>query len=125
MFGALYAASLKIVASNEIYRLVYSILLGCLTVAIVLFTVLNHYNKNRDRAKIYTHNVAADIVDEFEDLLDKYDITIPDEEREGAEDEARIYGQAYDELIYKTEISLISLLAYFAYSHPIVKTGLR
>ena len=41
---------------------------------------------------------AAVICDAFEDLLDKHDITIPDLEREGNEDEARIYGLTYENL---------------------------
>ena len=43
-------------------------------------------------------NTAADIIDIFEELLDKLDITLPDEWREGEEDEARIFGDTYYEL---------------------------
>lgn len=43
-------------------------------------------------------NTAADIIDIFEELLDRLDITLPDEWREGEEDEARIFGDAYYEL---------------------------
>ena len=43
-------------------------------------------------------NTAADIIDIFEELLDRLDITIPDKWREGEEDEARIFGDAYYEL---------------------------
>ena len=43
-------------------------------------------------------NTAADIIDIFEELLDKLDITLPDKWREGEEDEARIFGDAYYEL---------------------------
>ena len=38
--------------------------------------------KKHNRRKIYTHNIAAAIVDEFEEVLDEYDITVPDESRE-------------------------------------------
>lgn len=41
---------------------------------------------------------AIDIIDIFEELLDRLDITLPDEWREGEEDEARIFGDAYYEL---------------------------
>lgn len=43
-------------------------------------------------------NTAADIIDIFEELLDRLDITIPDKWREGEEDEARIFGDTYYEL---------------------------
>lgn len=43
-------------------------------------------------------DTAADIIDIFEELLDKLDITIPDQWREGEEDEARIFGDTYYEL---------------------------
>ena len=42
--------------------------------------------------------VAFQIMNEFENLLDKHNITIPDENREGGEDEAHIYGVTYYEL---------------------------
>lgn len=43
-------------------------------------------------------DTAADIIDIFEELLDRLDITLPDEWREGEEDEARIFGDTYYEL---------------------------
>lgn len=43
-------------------------------------------------------NAAADIIDIFEELLDRLDITLPDEWRDGEEDEARIFGDTYYEL---------------------------
>ncbi len=43
--------------------------------------------------------MAIDILDRFEDLLEKYDITIPDGDRQGDEGEARIYGMTYGELM--------------------------
>lgn len=43
-------------------------------------------------------NTAADIIDIFEELLNRLDITIPDKWREGEEDEARIFGDTYYEL---------------------------
>lgn len=41
---------------------------------------------------------ADDIIDIFEELLDRLDITLPDKWREGEEDEARIFGDTYYEL---------------------------
>lgn len=43
-------------------------------------------------------NIAADIIDIFEELLDRLDITIPDKWRVNEEDEARIFGDTYFEL---------------------------
>ena len=43
-------------------------------------------------------NTAADIIDIFEELLDRLDISLPDKWREGEENEARIFGDAYYEL---------------------------
>ena len=43
-------------------------------------------------------NTADDLIDIFEELLDRLDITIPDKWREGEEDEARIFGDTYYEL---------------------------
>ena len=43
-------------------------------------------------------NTAADIIDIFEELLDRLDITLPDKWRDGDEDEARIFGDPSDEL---------------------------
>ena len=43
-------------------------------------------------------NTAADIIDIFEELLNRLDITLPDKWREGEEDEARIFGDTYYEL---------------------------
>ena len=43
-------------------------------------------------------DAADDIIDIFEELLDRLDITLPDKWREGEENEARIFGDAYYEL---------------------------
>lgn len=49
--------------------------------------------------------LAIDIIEEFEDLLEANNLTIPDRDREGNEDEARIYGINYYNLEDKvTEI---------------------
>lgn len=41
---------------------------------------------------------SAAIVELFEDILEKHDITIPDEDRTGDESEARLYGMTYSDL---------------------------
>lgn len=41
---------------------------------------------------------AAEIIDVFEDLFEKLNINIPDSNREGNKEEARIYGSTYYEL---------------------------
>ena len=43
-------------------------------------------------------DTADDIIDIFEELLNRLDITLPDKWREGEEDEARIFGDTYYEL---------------------------
>ena len=39
--------------------------------------------------------IAIECIEEFEELLDEKEISIPDEDREGKEEEARIYGTTY------------------------------
>ena len=43
-------------------------------------------------------DTADDIIDIFEEMLDRLDITLPDKWREDEEDEARIFGDTYYEL---------------------------
>lgn len=45
-----------------------------------------------------TRGIAIMILDIFEDMLEEKGIMIPDEDREGAEDEACLYGSTYYEL---------------------------
>lgn len=42
--------------------------------------------------------ITCAIIDEFEEVLEKNDITIPDSEREGDPEEAKIYGKTYYDL---------------------------
>ena len=59
-------------------------------------------NRKEEKNTINTINnltdTAGDIIDIFEELLDRLDITLPDKWREGEEDEARIFGDTYYEL---------------------------
>ena len=48
--------------------------------------------------KINLRHTSSDICELFEELLDKYDINIPDENREGDPDEAHLYGDNYVDL---------------------------
>lgn len=41
---------------------------------------------------------SVDIVELFEDILDRHNIDIPDEDRTGDESEARLYGMTYSTL---------------------------
>ena len=59
---------------------------------------------------IYTREVANNIVEAFEDLLEENDITIPDEDREGNDDEARLYGTTYDNLLTNVESMVVELM---------------
>lgn len=42
--------------------------------------------------------IAIDILDEFEEVLDRHEIKLPSGDREGREEEACIYGTEYYEL---------------------------
>ena len=42
--------------------------------------------------------LAGEILDEFEELLEMKDVTIPSDDREGGDEEARLYGSEYFEL---------------------------
>ena len=47
---------------------------------------------------VKVRKVALDICELFEELLDTHNIDIPDDDREGDDGEARIYGMTYAEL---------------------------
>ena len=54
------------------------------------------YCRNYDDVDL--RNTADELIDIFEELLDRLDIALPDKWREGEEDEARIFGDTYYEL---------------------------
>lgn len=61
--------------------------------------------------KIFTRNQAATIVELFEDLLEQNGITLPspeDDEKE-PDNEARIYGSVYYDLVDDVEAILIDI----------------
>lgn len=59
---------------------------------------------------VSTRNIAADIVERFEAILDEYDINIPDDLREGSINEASLYGETYSNLLDEVEEILYSAL---------------
>lgn len=63
-----------------------------------------------DRIKVRL--TSALICDIFEELLDKYNITIPDEDRTGADDEGRLYGLTYFNLETEVTEALRTLIEY-------------
>lgn len=66
--------------------------------------------------KIYTHDIAAQMVDLFEDLLDRKNITVPcsdeneEADRSDIDNSARLYGSEYSELLDDIEATLIGVL---------------
>lgn len=50
---------------------------------------------------------SIEIMELFEELLEKHDITIPDEDRTGDESEARLYGCTY----YDLEEEVVAILS--------------
>ena len=61
---------------------------------------------------IYTRDEAVLIVEMFESVLDTYNIKVPspeDDERE-LDNEAKLYGSVYSDLLDNVEASLIELL---------------
>lgn len=62
--------------------------------------------KETETNVISIREYAAGICDVFENLLAEHDILIPDEEREGEEEEACLYGDAY----YATEDRIVEIL---------------
>lgn len=73
--------------------------------------------------KIYTHDEAALIVDFFEEVLDKYGLKIPspeDDER-GEENDAKLYGSVYSELLDNVEEKLCEMLTRQASGSIVVR----
>ena len=60
--------------------------------------------------RINVRLIAATICELFEELLDKHDITIPDDDRTGDEGEARLYGLTYFNLELEVTDELRSLI---------------
>lgn len=54
----------------------------------------------------YHRGLAVLIAEVFEDALERADITIPDDDREGSDREARLYGTMYYDLLDEIEALL-------------------
>lgn len=63
-------------------------------------------NKENDRDVSINRELAGDMLDLVENLLDSKNITIPSADREGGESEARLYGREYWELLDEFESML-------------------
>ena len=72
---------------------------------------------------IYTHGEAARIVELFEDVLDEHDIKIPSSEEDEHEpdNETKLYGSVYWNLIDGVEESIINLLQAHKYDTTVIK----
>lgn len=64
---------------------------------------------------VSTHNIAADIVEMFEDILENNDVTIPSPEDDEKEEDnsARLYGSVYSNLLDSVENILVAALEAF------------
>ena len=60
---------------------------------------------------------SVDICELFEDLLEEHDISIPDEDREGGPEEARLYGTTYADLEYDV-LNILNELINDILKHP-------
>lgn len=75
-------------------------------------------------ASMYTHDEAAQIVDLFESLLDRYNVRIPSPEDEEREDnEAKLYGSVYSELLDSVEDKLIDILHRYSHTDGAIITN--
>ncbi len=66
----------------------------------------------REYNRVFTRDEAALILDMFERVLDTYEIKIPspeDDERE-PDNEAKLYGSVYYDLLDEVESSLVDLI---------------
>ena len=68
-------------------------------------------------SEIGLRQFSADICDIFEDLLAEHNITIPDPDRTGEEDEARLYGTTYTNVEDKIT-RILSVLAWVVKLNP-------
>ena len=68
-------------------------------------------NDNTD--EIYTHDEAMLIVEAFEDLLEKNDITIPspEDDEKDPDNKARLYGSTYSDLLDDVETMIKGILS--------------
>ena len=62
--------------------------------------------------QVFTHDIAARIVENFESVLDEQDITLtsPEDDEKEPDNAARLYGSAYCDLLDATESIVIQTL---------------
>lgn len=62
--------------------------------------------------KVYTRDIAAQIVENFENVLEEQDITLtsPEDDEKEPDNAARLYGSAYYDLLDATESIVIQTL---------------
>lgn len=65
---------------------------------------------NSKKMRVKVRSYAINICDKFEDILDEHGIDIPDDDREGAETEAHLYGTTYVNLEDSISELLLRLL---------------
>lgn len=73
--------------------------------------------------KIYTHDKAVLIIEEFENVLDRYGIKVPspeDDERDN-ENSAPLYGSTYSDLFDIIENMLIDILERHSVNTEIIR----
>lgn len=73
---------------------------------------LKNMRNEMDDKRIYTHDEAAIIVEMFEHILSENNIKVPspeDDERE-ADNDAKLYGSTYSDLLDNVEDAIIELL---------------
>ena len=76
----------------------------------------NVYSEQEPKT-IKLREYSVDICELFEDLLEENDVTIPDDEREGEPDEARLYGKTYSCLEYDV-LNILNELINDILKHP-------
>lgn len=72
------------------------------------------------RGKMFIRNLSSEICEIFEGILERYDITIPSEDREGEESEARLFGSEYVEA-EDGVTSILYNLCRTIQEHPLLK----
>lgn len=69
--------------------------------------------------QVYTHDIAAQIVENFENVLDEQDITLtsPEDDEKEPDNAACLYGSTYCSLLDVTEAIIIQTLEQVGVSH--------
>lgn len=69
--------------------------------------------------QVYTHDIAAQIVENFENVLEEQNITLtsPEDDEKEPDNAARLYGSTYCDLLDVTEAIIIQTLEQVGVSH--------